>query len=67
MATPLTSRETQVLALLAEGKSTDAIADAFGIAERTARAHLQMIVAKLGASDGAQAVAIALRAGLIKR
>ena len=67
MSKPLTAREAEVLALLAKGESVRAIADTFDIAERSARAHIQMVSEKLGANDAAQAVAIALRAGLIGR
>ena len=65
MAEPLTSREMQVLAMLAKGSSVREICDAFDITERSARAHIQMIVEKLGAHDGAEAVAIGLRDGII--
>jgi DNA-binding NarL/FixJ family response regulator len=67
MAKPLTSREMEVLAMLAKGSSIREIGDAFDIAERSARAHIQMIAEKLGVNDNAQAVEVALREGIIKR
>jgi DNA-binding NarL/FixJ family response regulator len=66
MANLLTSREMQVLAMLAKGSSVREICDAFDITERSARAHIQMIVEKLGANDSADGVAIALRDGIIE-
>ncbi len=65
MAKPLTSRERDVLVLLANGSPISAIADAFDITERTARAHIQMVVQKPGVRGSAQAIAVALREGLI--
>jgi DNA-binding CsgD family transcriptional regulator len=67
MARPLTSREAEVFAMLANGASIREISDAFDIAERSARAHIQMIVEKLGVDDGAQAAAVALREGIVKQ
>ena len=65
MAKALTSRETEVLAMLANGAAISKIADAFDITERSVRAHLQMIIEKLNVNDDAQAVAAALRDGII--
>ena len=65
MATSLTPREMDVLGMLAQGKSVRQIADALDITERSARAHMQRIVEALAVSDSAEAVAAALRAGLI--
>jgi len=67
MTKPLTSREKDVLAMLASGSSVGEIGDAFDIAERSVRAHVQMIVDKLGVNDGADAVALALREGIVRR
>jgi DNA-binding NarL/FixJ family response regulator len=67
MAKPLTARETEVLVLLAKGEPVSAIADAFEIAERSVRAHIQMVIEKVGANDAAHAIAIALHDGLIAR
>jgi DNA-binding NarL/FixJ family response regulator len=65
MANVLTSREVEILAMLARGKTIGEIADAFDLAERSVRAHLQMIIEKLGVGDQRQAVAVALRDGII--
>jgi DNA-binding NarL/FixJ family response regulator len=65
MARPLTPRESEVLAMLAGGSSIREIVDEFDITERSARAHIQMVVAKLGVADRAEAVAVALRDGII--
>lgn len=62
---PLTARELEVLALLGQGQSNDAIAAALGIAPRTVKVHVQNILAKLGASNRTEAVSIAARRGLI--
>lgn len=62
----LTLREIQVLEAIAEGKSNKEIGAAFSIAEDTVKTHLRKVFEKLGASDRAQAVAIALRQHLIE-
>ena len=61
----LSSREGQVLALLAQGAANKEIARELGISERTVKAHVTSIFNKLGASSRAEAVAIALRSGLL--
>lgn len=61
----LTPREREVLALVAAGKSNKEIASALHIAERTAKFHVTAILAKLGAENRAQAVAIAAERHLI--
>jgi DNA-binding NarL/FixJ family response regulator len=67
MAKPLTSRETEVLVMLARGSLVREIADAFEITERSAREHIQMIVEKLGVNNRVEATTVALRDGLIRR
>lgn len=47
----LTERETQVLALVAEGLSNSAIASGLGISERTVEAHMRAVFVKLGIDD----------------
>jgi DNA-binding NarL/FixJ family response regulator len=61
----LTARELQVLQLLAEGASNKAIARRLGITPHTAKFHVAAIAAKLGASGRTDAVAKAMRLGLV--
>lgn len=58
-------RELQVLERLSEGKSNKEIAQELAISEETVKTHLKRLYEKLGVSDRAQAVAIALRQELI--
>lgn len=62
----LSERELEVLTVLCEGKSNREIGVALHISPLTVKTHLQSIFQKLSASDRAQAVAIALRSGLVK-
>jgi len=62
----ITLRELQVLECLAEGQSNKIIAHTLSITEDTVKAHLKSLYDKLGASDRAHAVAIALRQRLIE-
>lgn len=62
---PLTPRERDVLALLAEGLPNKLVADRLGITERTARYHVAQILAKLGVQSRTEAVVQAARLGLI--
>lgn len=59
--TPFTARELQILEALAEGQTNREIGARLAIAEDTVKTHLRRLYQKLGASDRAQAVAIALR------
>lgn len=61
----LSDRELEVLAVLCEGKSNREIGAQLHISPLTVKTHLQSIFHKLNASDRAQAVAIALRSGLV--
>ena len=61
----LTRRESEVLALLAAGTSNKAIARALGISTHTAKFHVAALTEKLGASSRLEAVAIAIRSGLV--
>jgi len=63
---PLSQRELEVLGLVRQGFSNDEIARLLGISERTVRAHMTAILARLAASDRAQAVAIGYDLGLFK-
>src|SRR5262249_21126846 len=64
-AEPLTPREREVLALLAEGLANKAIAARLGISEHTAKFHVNAILGKLGVDSRAEAIVRALRMGLV--
>ncbi len=57
----LTSREREVLAELAKGRSNREIARALGVAEKTVKAHVSSVLAKLGVQDRTQAALLAVR------
>ncbi|MGC2126085.1 MAG: helix-turn-helix transcriptional regulator, partial [Xanthobacteraceae bacterium] len=61
----LTLRETQVLTLIAHGQSGREIGNILGITKRTADAHAQSIIQKLGAANRPQAVGIAIREHIV--
>jgi DNA-binding NarL/FixJ family response regulator len=61
----LTTREREILALLAEGLSNRAAGERLGISERTVKFHVGEILARLGAANRAQAVAIAKARGIV--
>jgi DNA-binding NarL/FixJ family response regulator len=61
----LTSRETEVLMLIAQGMSNTQISDTLCIAGETTRTHIKRILSKLGLRDRAQAVVIAYETGLV--
>jgi DNA-binding NarL/FixJ family response regulator len=64
-ATELTSREQRVLALVAEGLPTREIGEQLHYSERTVKKVLGDVVVKLGARSRSQAIARAVRQGLI--
>lgn len=61
----LTPREREMLVLLARGMSSSAIAQALRISERTVTSHLSRLYAKLDVSTRAEAIALAMRTGLV--
>lgn len=63
-AAPLTSRECDVLALIADGKSIKQIAGSLSIAPKTAEHHRAHICKKLGVQTTAHLVRCAVRLGL---
>jgi LuxR family maltose regulon positive regulatory protein len=62
---PLTSREREVLALIAEGLSNRAIADRLVLSVGTVRWYAQQIYGKLGVGSRTQALARARAQGLL--
>jgi DNA-binding CsgD family transcriptional regulator/tetratricopeptide (TPR) repeat protein len=62
---PLTPRETEIVALVAEGRSNGEIARALFISTKTVSVHVSNILAKLGAASRTEAAAIARRTGLL--
>lgn len=61
----LTERETEVLRLLAIGKSNKEIARTLGVNESTIKSHVSSILGKLGVQGRTQAALHAVRAGLV--
>src|SRR5271157_457097 len=61
----LSSREMDVLRLIASGNSNKQIADKLCIGETTVKSHITNILSKLGANDRAHAVTISLQRGII--
>jgi len=62
----LTSREVEVLREVAGGNRNRDIAERLFISEETVKVHVKHVMEKLGASDRTEAVAIAIRRGIIQ-
>lgn len=62
----LSSRELEVLTLVARGLSNKRIAFSLKIAENTVANHLKNILAKLGVADRTQATTVAIQRGIIR-
>ena len=63
---PLTERELEVLAMIAEGKSNKETAAALQISDQTVKNHISHIFAKLSVNDRTSAVLLAVNKGWIK-
>ncbi len=64
-APELSKRESEVLALLADGASNKEIAESLSVSVNTAKFHVRSILDKLGAESRTEAVVLAARWGLI--
>jgi DNA-binding NarL/FixJ family response regulator len=62
---PLTTKELEVLARLAEGRSNSQIADALFVTPATVKTHLSHIYAKLGVANRQEALSRAVALGLL--
>jgi DNA-binding NarL/FixJ family response regulator len=62
----LTTREIEVLSLIASGKSNKLIADQLSITEETVKGHVKNILSKLDARDRTHAVTLGLKRGIIQ-
>jgi DNA-binding NarL/FixJ family response regulator len=62
----LTSREVQILTLIASGKSNKCIAQELVISDDTVKGHVSNILAKLNANDRTHAVTLAIKRGVIQ-
>lgn len=63
---PLTDRETEVLRLVAQGRSNTEIASELFLSHGTVKTHVGRILAKLGIRDRVQAVVLAYETGLVQ-
>jgi DNA-binding NarL/FixJ family response regulator len=63
----LTNREREILQLVAEGFSNKVIGQRLSVSENTVKYHIKKILQKLNAQNRTEAVAYALRSGLLKK
>jgi DNA-binding NarL/FixJ family response regulator len=61
----LTSREVEVMRLVASGRRDKEIGVALGISSQTVRVHVKNIYAKLGVGDRTEAMSVAIRRGIV--
>jgi DNA-binding NarL/FixJ family response regulator len=66
LGSSLTRRERQVLQLIADGLANRSVAEALVVSEDTVKTHVHRILKKLGATSRANAVAIGIRANVIR-
>ena len=64
-SSPLTKREKELLRLIALGATSEEAAERMGVSPETARTHARNALEKLGARTRAQAIAVAMKRGLI--
>ncbi len=63
---PLTARELDILRLMVEGLTNQAIGEALGLSAGTVKGYAHTIIQKLGTNDRTQAAVKAIRLGLVK-
>ena len=63
---PLDANELEALTLFANGRTADEMAVALGVSKSIAQHYLRVAARKLGARNQVNAVAIAVRIGLVK-
>ncbi|MGE5138412.1 MAG: LuxR C-terminal-related transcriptional regulator, partial [Rudaea sp.] len=63
---PLTAREREILALIAQGMNNREIAEALSVTVSTVKTHIEHILAKLQATDRVQAAVWAVRHGYVQ-
>jgi two-component system NarL family response regulator len=61
----LTTRETQVMQLVAEGRRNREIALSLGISEETVQVHIKNVFSKLHVTDRTAAVNVAVKRGIV--
>lgn len=66
LAEPLTAREMDILKLIVEGLTNQAIGDVLGLSAGTVKGYAQTVMHKLGTVDRTQAAVKAIRLGLVK-
>lgn len=66
LAPSITSREREILVLVAQGRANKEIAAELGIADDTVKRHISNVLQKFGVNDRAQATAEAIRRGIVK-